>query len=223
MPEHKFIFEQREPHPDLFHEPDVDGVCLVDNKELMKSWFIPTDEKYGVLNYDIQWKVSVEPQELINCINELLLETEKASPSVTAIINSRHRGYFPNLSKDDGGIVEIVFDIPLFKGDKKRLGIRRSYPVYDKPLNLDQINGWLGERASSFLFYTSIGTIRWNVSDNEVDVQADRNIPTKPLEKFINLTSSSQISQDLASEFIGTTIEMVDKYKYTSTPGSKSN
>jgi len=215
MVEQRQEFSQRSYHPDMFHEPDVDGICWVDNRKLLESWFIPANEQLDVASYSIEWDVNVKPEETVDFINNMLTEYEHMAPHETQQINKRYQSYFPNLDpKEPERIVKMQQYVP-HKGDEKLSRFKTSYLVYEKPLNKKQILNWIDKKAYSFLFYTSCGSISWQVEEQTISVYLDRVLPTDPLKKFIELTTSARISQKIASDFIDAVIEQVDKYKYS--------
>ena len=200
----------------MFHEPDVNGVCLVDNQELLKSWFIPANERLDAVGYSIEWDVSVKPEEIVDFINNMLTEYESMAPKETQQINKRHQSYFPDLDpKESERVVEMHQRTPLQEGDEKLSGFKRSYPVYEKPLNKKQILNWIDEGAHSFLFYASCGSISWEAEKQTISVYPDRVLPTEPLKKFIESTTNTRVSQKIAGDFIDAVIEQVDEYKYS--------
>lgn len=215
MPEQRSEFKQREPHPDMFHEPDVDGVCLVDDRELLKSWFIPANERLDVMSYTIEWGVAANPKEIINQINEMVGQYESLAPEETKKIDKRHRDYFPQLGKDEAQRVVEKQQNAKYDGEKRISEFKRSYPSYDKPLDIDQIITWIKEGTSFFRFYTSIGTISWNVEKPSMSINIDRSLPTKPLTKLIESTSSAEITEEIISAFVVAVVDQVDQYKFS--------
>ena len=81
-------------------------------------------------------------------------------------------------------------------------------------MNKKQILNWIDEKAYLFLFYTSCGSISWQVEEQTISVHPDRILPTGPLKKFIETTTDTKISQKIAGDFIDAVIEQVDEYKY---------
>lgn len=184
--------------------------------ELLKSWFIPSNERLDVVSYSIEWDVGVKSEEIVGFINNMLTEYESIAPNEVQKINRRHQSYFPNLDpKKAERVVEIHQHAPLHEGDEKLSGLKRLYPVYEKPLNKKQVLNWIDEKAYSFLFYASCGSIIWQVEEQTISVQPDRVLPTDPLKKFVEATTNTRIPQKIAGNFIDAVIEQVDEYKYS--------